>query len=122
MKNIKSTIRDHIVQPGIREAKKYETVARVIRTDEKNNTCAIKYRGRDGDYHHVGSAYVKIDPDGCGWFPKAKDIVVVEEQRGTVTIKEPFDPNYQTETRRRRRLKEDVHADETSNSLAGSIF
>ena len=122
MKNIKSTIRDHIVQPGIRETKRYKTLARVISTDERNNTCMIKYKGRDGRYHHEDKAYVKIDPDSCGWFPETKDIVVIEEESGDLIITEPFDPNYRTETRERRRLKEDVYHDEVSYSLAGNIF
>ena len=122
MKNIKSTIRDHIVQPGMRETKRQKTLARVIATNERRNTCSIKYKGRNGDHIHQDEVYVKIDQDGCGWFPKRKDIVVVEEENGRLLIIEPFEPNYGTNTRIRRRLKEDLYADKSSDDLAGNIF
>ena len=105
----------------MREAKKHRTIARVIATDEKNNTCMIKYRDRDGGVVHEKEAYVKISLDTSGWFPQTKDIVFIEKEGEDVIIVDLYEPTYNTNTRERRKLKEDVYPDHSGN-LAGNIL
>lgn len=122
MSYIKETVRDQIVQPGMRETSRYKTLARVVESDERNNLCMIRFKDVDGETVTLRRVPVKIDKDTAGWFPEEKELVEIEKEKKHVMITGLSCENYEQEIRPRKKLKQDICSDGRSNTMPGAII
>ncbi len=114
-------IQDTIISPSGHIERKHETIAKVIRADEYNNSCFIRYRDKDG-YKSYTNAYVKINSRGVfDWFPEPGDAVAIEEIGDMVMIASLV-VDYSRDIRSKNKLKQDIYSEDYTDTLCGSIF
>ena len=77
--NIKDSVRNNVTGIGDFHAQSVETIAKVIESSERSNTCTINYINNEGKPEIQTNVYVRLsDPETLGWYPKKDDYVLIK--------------------------------------------
>lgn len=118
---IKEKLISNIVQPVARDSGSVTTVAKVISSDEINNTCNITYMDRNGIKRNKENVVVRIYDNGSGYFPAIGDLVELQLERDICVIIARHVGNYNMDVRSKMQLRQDIYSDSSGSAVGGSI-
>ncbi|WP_312339235.1 hypothetical protein [Anaerospora hongkongensis] len=122
MNKLKQIIQDRIVSPADHIRGSITTIGQVMKSDEINNMCSIKYVDKDGNKRNKDNVTVRLYGNGGDWFPAMDDFVVIEDTGSTVAIVARHVDNYNMDVRSKLRLTKDIHSDSFGGAIGGQIF
>lgn len=77
--NIKNSVRNNVVGIDDFNTQTTETIAKVIESSKRSNTCTINYINNENNAEIKTNVVVRIsDPDTLGWYPKKDDYVLIK--------------------------------------------
>lgn len=115
-------IRDKLVSPITYENESLTTVAYVLRSDDKNNCCDIRYIDKQGRITDRDNVVVRLMGTGMDWFPVKGDYVTIELARNTCVIIARSISNYNMDVRSKMELKQDIYSDSLGYAPGASIY
>lgn len=123
MSQLKDKLVQNIVAPVASSHSATFLDAIVLRTNEKANTCDVKYKDNQGVTVTQKNVPVELIADNIiGWFPKENEHVNITIKSGGLFITGPsYGRNYDL-VRNKTKLKKDIYSDSSSYFLGGFIF
>ena len=77
--NIKESVRNNVTGIDAFNTQSIETIAKVIESSERANTCTINYINNEGKPEITTNVPVRLaDPDNLGWYPEKEDYVIIK--------------------------------------------
>lgn len=77
--NIKESVRNNVTGIDAFNTQSIETIAKVIESSERANTCTINYINNEGKAEIKTNVVVRLaDPDNLGWYPEKDDYVIIK--------------------------------------------
>lgn len=122
MPSILDIIKDRAVEPIAHDLKSVTTVAKVLKADEKNNSCDIQYVDKNSIIRNRNNVGVRLYGNGTDWFPQKDELVIVEDKETTCEIIARHVQNYNMDVRARMKLKMDIYSDSSGADPGGSIY
>lgn len=119
---LRQKIRDKIVTPVTYENEVITTTAFVLRADDKNNCCNIRYIDKHGKIRDRDNVIVRLTGSGMDWFPIKGDYVTIELARDTCVITARSITNYNMDVRSKMELKQDIFSDSLGYPPGASIY
>ena len=119
---LQQQIRNKIVTPITYENETITTVAYVIKADDKNNSCDIRYIDKHGRIRNQDNVAVRLSGLGMDWFPVKGDYVTIELSRNSCIIIARYITNYNMEVRSKMELKQDIYSDSMGYNPGASIY
>lgn len=119
---LQQQIRNKIVTPITYENEIIITVAYVIKADDKNNSCDIRYIDKHGRIRNQDNVAVRLSGLGMDWFPVKGDYVTIELSRNSCAIIARYITNYNMEVRSKMELKQDIYSDSMGYNPGASIY
>lgn len=119
---LRQKIRDKIVTPVTYENEIITTTAFVLRADDKNNCCDIRYIDKHGKIRDRDNVIVRLTGSGMDWFPIKGDYVTIELARDTCVITARSITNYNMDVRSKMELKQDIFSDSLGYPPGASIY
>lgn len=90
-------------------------LAKVIKTNEKNNSCDVLFADKNGNTSSKRGIRVKLgDAQVQSWFPELNDIVYLDVYENTYFITGPYYKDYNLEAKSKYRA--------TNNILPGTLY
>ena len=121
MSEIRNLIADKIVNPASRNGQPSTLIARVLEADETNNWCSLEYVDKDGFSRNRDNVLV-MQYGASRWFPKVKDLVIIEDRGESVIIVSKSFTSYSVEIKEKETLRKDVYPDQFGASVGGVII
>lgn len=119
---LRQQIRDKIIAPITYENEALATIAYVLRSDDKNNCCDIRYIDKQGKIITRNNVIVRLTGSGMDWFPVKGDYVTIEISRDTCVIIARSISNYNMDVRSKMELKQDIYSDSMGYPPGASIY
>lgn len=119
---LRQQIKDKIVTPITYENEIMHTVAFVVKSDDKNNCCDIRYIDRQGQIRNKDNVTVRLTGSGMDWFPVKGEFVTIEVTRDICVIIARCISNYNMEVRSKMELKQDIYSDSGGYPPGASIY
>ena len=121
MSNAKKKIQQ-LNDPAVHNRRFLNTIGKILKINEKNNTCKVQYVDNNGYYKISDNVYVKlIAPSIIGWFPKVDDIVEIQINESNVLITGPYSYDYSKQQSLIKKDK-DILFDNIAGTIGGVIF
>lgn len=114
---LKNTIKD-LVTPESNSRSGQKTIAYVLKADEKNNLCTIKYKDVNGVFCVKDNVQVSIS-NADNWFPCVGDPVVVKIEDEMVLIISRIIFNYQAQ---KKKITCGVNNFDLSGGVIGNVI
>lgn len=111
-----------VVSPITYVNETFHTTALVIKADDKNNCCDIRYLNKYGILQERENVNVRISGNGMDWFPVVEDYVIVEISRDSCVIVARSVSNYNMDVRSKMELKQDIFSDSFGYPPGASIY
>lgn len=84
-------------------------LATVIKADEKNNSCDVRFTDRNGNTSNKKGIRVKLgDAQVQSWFPEVNDIVYLDVYENTYFVTGPYYHNYNLEAKSKYRAVNNI--------------
>lgn len=124
MSLLKRKIESNIVRPADQARRSFTTVAEVMKGNEKNNTCDIRYIDKDGNVSNKKNVQVLIYNTAIvDWFPlKGEKVYIEDSGDGNIIIKSKYTTDYAASVKADNELKADILQNIYSDFTCGSIF
>lgn len=122
MSEVRKKIQE-INNPAVHSRRSFTTVGKIIKTNEKTNTCSVQYLNNDGFYSNKDNVHIQIlMPGFIGWFPKVDDFVSVSISERNVIVTGPADDAYYMNTRGKIKTQKEILSSTYGSTMAGTIF
>lgn len=80
----------NLTSPTVHNRRSFTTIGTVLKVDEKNSCCNVRYIDNEGNYINKKNVSVRItDPKIQSWFPKEGDMVIIEMNEHSLYIDGP---------------------------------
>jgi hypothetical protein len=123
MNELRKKIEEQIVNPAGHLRRSFTIVAKVIKSDERNNLCSVSFIDKDGYKSNKDNVQVKIYNIAIiDWFPKVGELVNVEQNGDLLVVVSKYEGSYATDIRPRTEKKKDILSDTCTDTMAGFIF
>lgn len=85
--NIKDSVRNNVTGIDTFNTQSVETIAKVIESSERANTCTINYINNEGKAEIKTNVSVRLaDPESLGWYPTKDDYVIIKLEANNPVI------------------------------------
>jgi len=113
---------DKLVTPITYPNEAITTTALVLRADDKNNCCDIRFVNKEGVMCERENVIVRLTGSGMDWFPVEGDYVTIELSRDICAIVARSVSNYNMDVRSKMELKQDIYSDSFGYPPGGIIY
>lgn len=122
MSEVRKRIQE-INNPAVHSRRSFTTVGKIIKINEKTNTCSVQYLNNDGFYSNKDNVHIQIlMPGFIGWFPKVDDFVSLSISERNIVVTGPADDAYYMNTRSKTKTQKEVLSSTFGSTMAGTIF
>lgn len=122
MFDLRSSLRNSLVNSVARLTDRVTTVGKVLKSDEINNIVSIQYVDKYGKTRNKDNVTVRLYGNGGDWFPSVGDAVIIEESESELSVVARHVGNYNMDVRSRMQLSKDIYSDNGGGSTGGLIF
>lgn len=121
MDNLKDQLIRSVASPIAKDKESLTTVAYVVNSSKKTNTCTIRYTDANGTKKETPDVEIDLR-NHTFWFPKQGDFVIYESNGDNGVVTSKYTENFIQDVRSTRSVKTDRTADGDSSLVGGDII
>ena len=122
MYDLRSSLRNSLVNSVARLTDRIITIGKVTKSDEINNMVSVQYVDKHGKTRNKDNVTVRLYGNGGDWFPSRNDLVVIEESDSDIAVVGRHVGNYNMDVRSKMQLEQDNYSDSGGGATGGYIF
>lgn len=122
MNNIKKLFTENLVEPAADSRRSSTIIGEVIKVNEMENKCDVKYSDIRGKTNEKKDVLVfSYNKSVIDWFPKINDKVLLQETDSVLYIVGPGEINH-ANLRSQIKLENDIFSDSFISGMGGYVF